>query len=42
MNFYIFDVVNPDAVTAGTAKPNLKERGPYAYKEIREKVNINI
>ena len=38
MNFWIFDVQNPDDIKAGTAKPNLKERGPYAYKEIRKKV----
>ena len=38
MNFYAFDVLNPDAITAGLEKPNLKEKGPYAYKEIRKKV----
>ena len=40
MRFYIFDVKNPDEITAGTAeKPIVEERGPYTYKEIRKKVD---
>ena len=38
MNFYLWDVLNPDNITEGIAKPHLKERGPYAYREVRKKV----
>ena len=38
MKFYIFNVLNPDDVLLGE-KPLLEERGPYSYREIREKWN---
>ena len=40
MKFYIFQVENPDNVTAGIQKPRLKEKGPYAYREERRKVKL--
>ena len=40
MNFYMWDVLNPDSIADGTGKPHLKERGPYAYREIRKKVTL--
>jgi len=39
MNFYFFNVTNVDEVMAGE-KPVLEEKGPYVYREKREKVNI--
>jgi hypothetical protein len=38
MNFYMFHVKNPEALSNGSAKPIFEERGPYAYKETRYKV----
>jgi hypothetical protein len=42
MKFYVFQVENPDNVTAGIEKPRLKEKGPYAYREVRKKVRVTI
>ncbi|XP_064640909.1 lysosome membrane protein 2-like [Lineus longissimus] len=39
MQFYVFDVVNPAEVLTGE-KPFLVQKGPYTYRESREKVNI--
>lgn len=41
MSFYFYHVLNPDNITAGTEKPRVEERGPYAYKEDRYKVKSN-
>ena len=40
IKFHIFDVVNPDAVLAGE-RPQLLEKGPYTYRETREKRDIS-
>eukprot|EP00118_Oscarella_pearsei_P002662 m.11176 g.11176 ORF g.11176 m.11176 type:complete len:499 (+) comp23057_c0_seq1:265-1761(+) len=37
-NFYFFDVQNPDEVLKG-AKPRVIQKGPYAYREYKEKLN---
>lgn len=29
--YYLFNVENPDEVQAGTAKPNLTQKGPYCF-----------
>ena len=39
--FYLFDVKNPIEITLGLEKPKFEERGPYAYKEILQKVFFN-
>lgn len=41
MEFHLFEVINRDEVIAGTERPLLKERGPYAYREIRRKWNVS-
>lgn len=38
-SFYFFHVQNPDQFLRG-AKPVLVERGPYVYREIMHKKNI--
>ena len=30
--FYLFDVLNPDAIENGTEKPHVVPRGPYTYR----------
>ena len=40
MKFYFFDVTNAHAVRDLGAKPELRELGPYIYKEIRKKLNV--
>ena len=39
MNFYLFHVENPVEIQRGE-KPRVTERGPYAYRETREKRNL--
>ena len=39
MKLRLLTVSNPDEVSKG-AKPQLKELGPFAYRETREKRNI--
>jgi len=39
LNFYTFDVTNPDEVEDGKY-PIFKEKGPYAYREQRLKVDV--
>ncbi|XP_071962404.1 scavenger receptor class B member 1-like [Antedon mediterranea] len=39
-NFYFFEVLNPEDALNGL-KPQLKERGPYAYRITMPKVNIS-
>ena len=44
MKFYFFEVLNYDKLLDGTAdggRPLLKERGPYTYREDREKKELN-
>ena len=36
MKFYIFNVENSDQIKLG-AKPHVREIGPFAYRETREK-----
>lgn len=36
---YFFDIVNPDEILKGE-KPQVRERGPYVYREFRHKRNI--
>jgi len=40
MKFYMFHVENPVEVVTGTEMANLTEKGPYVYREVREKVNL--
>jgi hypothetical protein len=40
MKVYFFHVNNPDEVVDG-ARPVLDERGPYSWKEYREKIDIS-
>ncbi|XP_032165299.1 scavenger receptor class B member 1 isoform X1 [Mustela erminea] len=39
LSIYFFDIVNPDAILLGE-KPQVRERGPYVYREFRHKSNI--
>ncbi|XP_059532238.1 scavenger receptor class B member 1 isoform X1 [Myotis daubentonii] len=39
LSVYFFDVVNPNEVLQGQ-KPQVRERGPYVYREYRHKDNI--
>ncbi|XP_078400339.1 lysosome membrane protein 2c isoform X1 [Cetorhinus maximus] len=39
MQFYFFNVTNPDEVLKG-GKPFLEEKGPYTYREYRPKENV--
>ena len=41
MKFYVYHVTNPDQVVAGTVKPSVVEKGPYAYREARSKIHGN-
>ena len=44
MKFYFFEVVNYEDLINGTApggKPFLQEKGPYTYREDREKKELN-
>ena len=38
-NFYLFDVLNPNEVRNGSL-PQLKEIGPFVYREIRTRENV--
>ncbi|XP_004844031.1 scavenger receptor class B member 1 isoform X1 [Heterocephalus glaber] len=40
MSVYFFDVVNPDEVLQG-GRPEVRERGPYVYRQFRQKRNIS-
>ncbi|XP_068210065.1 lysosome membrane protein 2-like isoform X1 [Palaemon carinicauda] len=40
MQFYLFNVTNPDDIRFHGAKPKLRQRGPYTYAEVRTKHNI--
>ncbi|XP_069476217.1 scavenger receptor class B member 1 isoform X2 [Ambystoma mexicanum] len=40
MSFYIFEVLNPQEILAGE-KPNITQRGPYVYRENKQKTNIS-
>lgn len=40
IKFYLFEVTNPDEVSAGTEIPDLRERGPYTFREERNKDNL--
>ena len=39
MKFTFFQVLNPEQVYTGSAKPHVTEVGPFSYKEVREKQN---
>ena len=41
MKFYFFVITNPREVQAGLEKPRLIEKGPYSYRQHRQKVNIS-
>ena len=38
MKFFIYHVTNPEEVDAGKEKPHVEEKGPYAYREKRQKI----
>lgn len=39
LSVYFFEVLNPEEILKG-AKPEVRERGPYVYREFRHKGNI--
>ncbi|KAK7143000.1 hypothetical protein R3I93_014225 [Phoxinus phoxinus] len=41
MQFFFFNVTNPDAFLRGEAKARLAEMGPYTYREYRPKHNVS-
>lgn len=40
LQIYFFNWTNPNEVKAGLAKPHVKERGPYTYREKHTRVNM--
>ncbi|KAK7066711.1 Scavenger receptor class B, member 2 [Halocaridina rubra] len=40
MQFYLFNVTNPDEIRFHGAKPALQEVGPYTYEEVRTKFDM--
>jgi len=40
MRMYMFHIVNPEEIANGTAKPLLKEMGPYVFREQKQKANV--
>lgn len=40
MQFWVFDVENPFAIISAGAKPNVTQRGPYTYRELRTKKDV--
>jgi len=40
MDYYFFDVVNPEEIAKG-AKPIVRQVGPYVYREVRKKIDVN-
>lgn len=41
MQYFVFHLVNPEDVFAGTAIPTVKQMGPYSYREIRSNEVLN-
>uniref|UniRef100_A0A8C1NVM9 Uncharacterized protein n=1 Tax=Cyprinus carpio TaxID=7962 RepID=A0A8C1NVM9_CYPCA len=41
MEFFIFNVTNPDEFLKGEAKPHVTTMGPYTYREYRPKHNVS-
>lgn len=41
MEFFFFNVTNPEAFLKGEAKARLSEMGPYTYREYRPKHNVS-
>lgn len=39
MSYYVFDLQNLEDTLAGK-KPNVSQRGPYTYKELRKNIPI--
>eukprot|EP00091_Calanus_sinicus_P002766 TRINITY_DN12871_c0_g1_i1.p1 TRINITY_DN12871_c0_g1~~TRINITY_DN12871_c0_g1_i1.p1 ORF type:complete len:183 (-),score=40.12 TRINITY_DN12871_c0_g1_i1:331-879(-) len=39
--FYFFDMLNPSDLFHSHEKPILEERGPYTFREVEKKVNLN-
>jgi len=39
--FYFFDMLNPRDLFHSHEKPILEERGPYTFREVQRKVNLN-
>ncbi|KAM9329957.1 scavenger receptor class B member 1 [Gastrophryne carolinensis] len=39
MSIYIFEIMNPKEILAGE-KPRVQQRGPYVYREKKQKMNI--
>jgi len=40
INFYFFNILNPEDIYKSGAKLQLQEVGPYVFKEVHERVNI--
>ncbi|XP_038056908.1 platelet glycoprotein 4-like isoform X2 [Patiria miniata] len=40
MQFWVWNLTNPDEVQAGTKEPYLVQQGPYTYREVMIKENI--
>ncbi|KAJ7392990.1 CD36 [Desmophyllum pertusum] len=41
MQYFVFDLKNPEEVFAGTAIPTVEQKGPYSYREIRSNEVLN-
>ncbi|RWS20922.1 platelet glycoprotein 4-like protein, partial [Leptotrombidium deliense] len=42
MKFYFFDVLNVDEVLNGLSQPIVAQKGPYVFRETREKTDIDV
>jgi len=40
LDFYFLEVLNPDDIVDKSSRPHVVERGPYVYRELKNKIDI--